>query len=204
MIKNLTLYAFKKTINHAISHDEIAVGKIKELSGKVLQLIIAPLNIKLFFVFGNEIDVLSFYDGDVDVTIASRPMGFIRLSLLPASKVRSLFNDEVKISGDVELGHKIKKIFDELYIDWEGHLAEFTGDIVAHQIGSAVRKGVMFAKGAKESLKRNMTEYLQEELRLVPGTEELEDFYRDIDDLALQVERMTAHIEHLKVKHEIH
>lgn len=204
MIKNITLYAFKKALNHALSLDEYTLERLDDLSGKVVKLIIAPLNVEFFLLLGKEIDVLAEYPEEPDVIIVSKPLGLIRLSLLPPSKVRNLFNDEVQISGDVELGHKIKQIFDDLNLDWEGHLAQFTGDVVAHQIGSFVRKGVNFARGAKNSLTRNMTEYLQEELRLVPGAEELEDFFKDIDDLALEVERMSARIEHIKTKHEIH
>ncbi|MCK1850929.1 YihY/virulence factor BrkB family protein, partial [Legionella pneumophila] len=36
----------------------------------------------------------------------------------------------------------------EIDIDWEGHLAHFTGDVVAHQIGSFVRKGLEFKNHA--------------------------------------------------------
>lgn len=204
MIKNLTLKALEKAINTALSLDEVACYKVQELSGKILGITIMPLNVKIFLGFGEKISVLANYEDIPDALIQSNPMGLIRLSLLPASKVRSLFNDEIKITGDVELGQKIKLIFDELDLDWEGHLAHFTGDIVAYQIGSFVKKGLSFANRTTNSLQRNLTEYLQEEIKLVPGKEELEDFFSDIDELALKVERIAAHLEYLNDKqHEI-
>jgi len=94
-------------------------------------------------------------------------------------------------------------LFDEIDIDWEGHLAHFTGDVVAHQIGSLVREGQAFKERITSSLRRNVTEYLQEEVRLCPPSEELRDFFNDVDDLSLRSERLTAHINQLLVEHEV-
>ena len=44
------------------------------------------------------------------------------------------------MTGDVELGQQVKTLFDEIDIDWEGHLARFTGDVVAFQVGSLFRQ----------------------------------------------------------------
>jgi ubiquinone biosynthesis accessory factor UbiJ len=43
----------------------------------------------------------------------------------------------------------------------------------------------------------NMTEFLQEELRVVPSKNELDDFFNDVDELRLSVERLQAHINQL-------
>lgn len=131
-------------------------------------------------------------------------MGLIRLSLLPASKARSLFNDKIRMKGDIELGQQVKKLFDEMDIDWEGHLAHFTGDVVAHQIGTFVRKGRAFKKKLDESMRQNISEYLSEELRVIPTKYELEDFFAEVDELSLSVERLQAHINQLLNHYEIH
>lgn len=47
-----------------------------------------------------------------------------------------------------------------------------------------------------------MTEYLQEERRLVPSAQEVNDFFQDIDDLGLRVERLMAHFNRLSTDHE--
>lgn len=147
--------------------------------------------------------MLADYEGKPDTIIHSSPLGLIRLSFLPASKARSLFNDKIRLSGDVELGQAVKNLFDELDIDWEGHLAHFTGDVVAHQVGSLFRQGLAFKKQLQESLHLNMSDYLHEELRAFPSREEINDFFNDIDQLALDVERLQAHVNQLKGKHEI-
>ena len=204
MLKKYSLKALQKAINQAMSLDDHMPAKIQALDGKVLEMIISPLNVHFFIQFKeSEMLLLDQYDGQADTSIQSSPIGLIRLSLLPASKARSLFNDKVRMSGDVELGQKVKKLFDEMDIDWEGHLAHFTGDVVAHQIGSLVRKGLGFKKQFSQSMRQNVTEYLQEELRVFPSRTELDDFYHDVDELSLKVERLQARANQLLSGHEI-
>ena len=52
-------------------------------------------------------------------------------------------------------------------------------------------------------MRQNMSEYLHEEVRLLPSKNELDDFFKDIDALALDVERTAAHVNHLMSDHEI-
>lgn len=198
MIKKYSLTLLQKAINHALALDESMPAKLQALEGKVLEIIISPLNVNFFILFTqNELHLQVDNEGSADTIIRSSPLGLIRLSLLPASKMRSLFNDNVRISGDMELGQAVKKLFDELDIDWEGHLARFTGDVVAYQLGSFVRQGLDFKRQVSSSMRHNLTEYLQEELRVFPPREEINDFFNDVDALALSAERLAAHVNQL-------
>jgi ubiquinone biosynthesis accessory factor UbiJ len=198
MLKKYSLKTLQKATNAALSLDEHMPEKLQALDSNVLKIMITPLNVHFFIRFANqEILLLENYEGTPDTIIHSSPIGLIRLSLLPTSKARSLFNDKVHMSGDIELGQQVKQLFDQIDIDWEGHLAQFTGDVVAHQIGSLVRKGIHFKNHINESMRLNISEYLQEELSLVPSRNELDDFFNDIDALSLDVERLTAHINQL-------
>ena len=195
MIKQYALTALQKATHHALRLDESMPGKLAALNGRVLNIIITPLNLGFYIQFMDEDMIfLDEYFGVVDTTIQSSPLGFIRLSLLPASKVRSLFNDNIRISGDVELGQQVKQIFDDIDIDWEGHLAHFTGDAIAHQLGSFVRKGMAFKQQVSQSMRQNMTGFLQEEYRALPSREEISDFFYDVDELSMDVERLSARI----------
>ncbi|WED42811.1 ubiquinone biosynthesis accessory factor UbiJ [Legionella cardiaca] len=203
MIKKYSLKALQTAINHALSLDESMPTKIAALDGKVIEIIVAPLGANFFILFEEgQLKLLADYEGHPDTIIHSSPLGLIRLSFLPASKARSLFNDKIRLSGDVELGQEVKKLFDELDIDWEGHLSHFTGDVVAHQLGSLFRQGLSFKRQLSESMRNNFTDYLQEELRVFPTREEMDDFFSDIDKLALDVERLQAHVNQLMAKHE--
>ncbi|HAT8711075.1 TPA: hypothetical protein JBA24_07695 [Legionella pneumophila] len=198
MLKEYSLKALQTAINQAMKLDEQMPQKIQKLDGKTLEMVITPLNVNFYIRFkGSEMQLLHRIDGRPDTIIHSNPIGLIRLSLLPTSKARSLFNDKIRISGDIELGQSVKKLFDEIDIDWEGHLAHFTGDVVAHQIGSFVRKGLEFKNQFSTSMQQNITEFLQEELRICPSRNELEDFFAEVDELMLNVDRLQAHINNL-------
>ncbi|MFM9234771.1 ubiquinone biosynthesis accessory factor UbiJ [Legionella pneumophila] len=198
MLKEYSLKALQTAINQAMKLDEQMPQKIQKLDGKTLEMVITPLNVNFYIRFkGSEMQLLHRIDGRPDTIIRSNPIGLIRLSLLPTSKARSLFNDKIRISGDIELGQSVKKLFDEIDIDWEGHLAHFTGDVVAHQIGSFVRKGLEFKNQFSTSMQQNITEFLQEELRICPSRNELEDFFAEVDELVLSVDRLQAHINNL-------
>ena len=198
--KHYSLKILQQAMNQAASLDPAVPGKLKQLSGKVIQLVIVPLQVKFFITFQNErIVLIDHYDTTPDTVIQSSPLGFIRLSLLPISKARSLFHDEVKLSGDTELGQQVKQIFDELDIDWEGHLAHFTGDVVAYQIGSLFRRGLAFKNQLKDSVCDNLSEYLQEEAHLFPGQEEVNDFFEAVDLLAQDTARLEAKMAYLNM-----
>ncbi|HAT1659759.1 TPA: SCP2 sterol-binding domain-containing protein [Legionella pneumophila] len=203
MLKEYSLKALQTAINTAMKLDELMPQKLQKLDGKTLEMVITPLNVNFYIRFKEgEMQLLHRIDGRPDTIIHSNPIGLIRLSLLPASKARSLFNDKIRISGDIELGQNVKKLFDEIDIDWEGHLAHFTGDVVAHQIGSFVRKGLEFKNQFNTSMQQNITEFLQEELRIFPSRNELEDFFAEVDELVLSVDRLQAHINHFMSKDE--
>ncbi|HBC0468155.1 TPA: SCP2 sterol-binding domain-containing protein [Legionella pneumophila] len=203
MLKEYSLKALQTAINTAMKLDEQMPQKLQKFDGKTLEMVITPLNVNFYIRFKEgEMQLLHRIDERPDTIIHSNPIGLIRLSLLPASKARSLFNDKIRISGDIELGQNVKKLFDEIDIDWEGHLAHFTGDVVAHQIGSFVRKGLEFKNQFNTSMQQNITEFLQEELRIFPSRNELEDFFAEVDELVLSVDRLQAHINHLMSKDE--
>lgn len=201
MIKKYSLMVLQTAMNQALWLDENLPVKLQPLQHKVLEIIISPLDVNFFISFSEAgLALLADYEGTANASIHSSPLGLIRLSLLPVSKVRSLFNDDIQITGDVELGQQVKTLFDAIDIDWEGHLARFTGDVIAYQVGSFVRQGLSFKRHLNQSLRQNVTEYLQEELRAFPSREEMDDFFNDVDELALHVERFMARINHQQIE----
>lgn len=204
MIKKYSLIALQTAINSALGLDDTMPEKIAALHGKRIEIVVAPLDIHFFIAFEKQqLLLLDQCSEHPDTVIYSNPLGLIRLSFLPASRARSLFNDKIRLSGDTELGYQVKKLFDELDIDWEGHLARFTGDVIAHQLGSFVKRGLAFKNHFTHSMQHNVSHYLHEELRLFPGREEMEDFFKDIDELGHDVERLTARINLLAAAYEI-
>ena len=203
MIKNMSLQALQFAINQALQLDPQMSEKLQPFDHKVIEMVISPLAVRFYlrFLEGNiylNKDTLT----PADTIIHTSPIGLIRLSFLPSSKMRSLFNDNIRISGDLELGQALKKVFDEIDIDWEGHLAHFTGDVAAYHLGNIFRKGISAQEKCVEYLKQSTHDYLIHEIHMTPSKQELEVFYEDVDELRLRAERLLAHAFYLQAKND--
>lgn len=193
MIKIYSLRLLETALNTALSLDESVRPKLMALESKTILICLQPFQWQFFMqISSGKIRLMLASEEEPDTVIYSSPMGLIRLSLLPASKARSLFHDGIKMEGDVQLGQRIKQLMDEVDIDWEGCLAHFTGDMVAYKIGSGLRRIKHAAQHAHASLTYQMTAYLQEEVALLPGREEVHDFCEEIDTLVSDIDRFEA------------
>lgn len=198
MIKKYVLQGLEKAINATLALDDTIQDQQTALRGRVLKLIVTPPAFDFFILFHDKgVRLEATWPGEADTTLQSSPIGYLRLAITPASKVHTLFHDAVIISGDVALGSKVKQLFETLDIDWEGHLAKVTGDVIAYQCGSLIRQGIRYKKHFTESMRHNLTEYLQEECTLMPPREEVNDFCNAVDTLSLDVERLSARIQHI-------
>lgn len=203
MIKSISLQALQYAINQAIALDKDMPEKLYPFDHKVIEMVILPLGVRFYLRFFQGVIYLNKETTKApDTIIHTSPLGLIRLSFLPSSKMRSLFNDNIRITGDLELGQSLKKIFDNMDIDWEGHLAHFTGDVAAFHIGKVFRKGVQFQAKCVEHLKQSTEAYLIHEAHITPSKQELDEFCEDVDELRLRAERLLAHAHYLQAKHD--
>jgi ubiquinone biosynthesis accessory factor UbiJ len=201
MLKHYFLHTLQTVLNYALNLDESTPDKLQELSGSVIEMVISPLNFNFFISFQDaSIQLCAESPNAADTVIYSSPIGLLNLSLTPASKIRSLFNDQIKITGNLELGQKVKKFMDELDLDIEGQVAKVTGDVVAYKLGSILRNGIEKQQQVTSSVCENISEFMQEECLIVPSAEELNDFLHDVDELNLRAERLLELFKTIELK----
>jgi len=109
-----------------------------------------------------------------------------------------VFSGEVLIEGNVETGQAFKAILDEMDIDWEEQLSKLTGDLIAHQIGNSARHARNILQHGCTTMKQDTSEYLQEELRVLPSRVETENFSAGVNRTSMDVERLEARIKRLQ------
>lgn len=200
MIKSYSLRLLENALNLAMTLDETLPGQLEKFEAKVVQMTLTPFQWSFFMSFSKgKLVLMPTYKGQPDTVISSTPLGLIRLSFLPASKARSLFHDGVHIEGDVMLGQALKRTMDRIDIDWEGHLARFTGDMVAYQLGKGVRDMKRRVNLMQETATCQLKSYLKEDSTPLPTREAILDFCDDVDQLVLAYERLEA-----KMKAMIH
>ena len=92
----------------------------------------------------------------------------------------------------------MRKIISALDIDWEAPLVDVLGDVAGHQLAQLLRGAYGWGRQASSSLGRQLEEFIHEEARLSPPRLELEDFYRDVQQLGLQVDRLESRARRLR------
>ena len=140
--------------------------------------------------------LLSQYRGNPDTTLSGRPLALLKL--VTGDSRRVLFEGEVKIRGDVELGQQFKQVLDRLQIDWEEAMSRITGDIVAHKAGHFLREVGSWWANSRERISANGAEYLQQEMWVLPTRPEVEQFYREVETLRDDVARLKARLAQLE------
>ncbi len=152
-----------------------------------------------FYFFPSEggLQMRSQYDGSADVTISGNPPAFMRMVLGQRAK-GAFANGEMQISGDLELGQRFQRIIKKLDIDWEEITSNYVGDTAAHKLGNLVREVGEWRRQAHETIRQDTVEYLQEEARVLPRGETVDEFITAVDRLRADIDRMEKRIQRLR------
>jgi ubiquinone biosynthesis accessory factor UbiJ len=99
---------------------------------------------------------------------------------------------DVTIRGDAELAQKFRELAMLLRPDIEEELSKLIGDTPAHQALRLVKSVTGFGRRAASTGVRNVAEYLAHERRDLVSGPEAEDFYRGVEKLREDVDRLDA------------
>jgi ubiquinone biosynthesis protein UbiJ len=99
---------------------------------------------------------------------------------------------DVTIRGDAELAQKFRELAMLLRPDVEEELSRLIGDTPAHQALRLVRAAAGFGRRAATTSVRNVAEYLAHERRDLVSKPEAEDFYRNVERLREDLDRLEA------------
>ena len=203
LAKPMLTSALETALSQYLALDEDVGLFLSPLVGKVIAITIESFGFTLYLCpTATHIQVLEQYHGEPDTTITGSlwALGLMGVSSKP---MHSVFSGEVKITGDTRTGRKFQTLFEQLDIDLEEKLSHFTGDILAHKIGQFFRAGQSWGKVTLETLKLNITEFVQDETRDLPVGPELDIFYRQVDETRSDFDRLKIRVERLKNNLEI-
>ena len=199
-----------KLINNALkkyldSDPEIA-AKLNKFKGQALLVHLTDIG-KEFLVTpmqaGIEVsehivdeDVTDVSELQITTTIHSNIISLARMGL--GAEYQSMLNSgAIQIEGDVEFANQLRSIFMQVDVDWEEVASKYVGDSVAYQVGLFVNKFKNYKKRSVDNFRLDVSEYLQEESRIVPTKVELDRFMSGVDDLDANVQRLEARIQRL-------
>jgi ubiquinone biosynthesis protein UbiJ len=187
------LASAEKMLNTALRYDPATRIGLAQLEGKILAVQITAPALHFFIMpMDDELRLMGNWDGDVDTRITGSLLALVQLA---QTEIHNLKDSGVTVMGDLSLLAELQRLLKNLDIDWEEMLSQFTGDIIGHQAAQLIRAKFGWAKERAKSAQRLTSEFLTEELKTLPGKPELEDFYRQVDDLRLAVDRAAARVE---------
>lgn len=183
--------ALQAAFNRYIELDPESDSRLAPLLGKVICVRIDGINVDIWFLFHEtRVEVVEEFGAPADAVIAGGPFSLLAQSV----GSRSVFDGDVKISGDIETAQRFSRLLNEIDVDWEEHLSHLTGDAVAHQIGRFSRGMKQWVTRRSDSVRNDTADYLRDETDNLPHDWELEEFVEQVDDLRDRVESLEARL----------
>jgi len=181
-------------LNKAVAQDPVTFDKLAEFSGHIIAVDIEDMNLIVNLVFTDTgLNLSSGLIDDTDLTITGKAFSLARLGKEPDH----LFSNEIAIHGNVQFAKQLQDLLEGFEFDWEQQLARFTGDTLAYPIAHGLRQFKQWAAESHHSMKLNTSEYLKEEIKLLPDSSQVNRFLSDIDQVRADVERMEARVKRL-------
>ena len=197
MLPLLACSTLEKTLNSCLRLDPETLASVTALEGRVIALRIDDIDAEIYLVpTADGLRVQSIFEGEADVRIRGGVFSLMRMGL--SENPASVFGDGVEMDGDTHLGRQVQKILDSLDIDWEEQLSRLTGDVLAHQMGNAVRGVADWGRKTLGTAGRDVAEFFQEESRDLVVKDELTPFLDQVDIVRSDVDRLAQRVARLK------
>ena len=184
-------------INRQIQAQTPARNLCAELEDRVVAIRVKNTSLRMYAIVGpGEIFLSNEYGEEPDVILTGSLLALARLGARDGDAV--IRNGQVELEGDAELAQQFQKLFRLGRPDLEEELSGVVGDVVAHTVGDFARGVRRWGSGARKVLRQNISEYLQEERRVVPTRYETEVFRHNVESLRDDVARFEARLKRVE------
>ena len=192
------LAALETGVNRALQLAPATARELEQLQDCIFALHCTAPEVDIYLQpAAGGIRIMGIHEGPVTTSVRGEASDFAELATAkdPAA---TLINGALELQGDSAPLIELQKTLAALDMDWEAPLVEALGDVAGHQLAQMLRSAVGWGSQASSSLTRQLGEFIHEEARLTPPRLELEDFYRDVQDLGQRVERLQSRTERLR------
>ncbi len=192
-LSSLLLSGATHVVNQVLKLDPHTLENMGALEGKILSVTLTDLGLTLYLL-PNARGVQLSSEAVEHPDAALRGTTFVLLQLLGGG---SLGSGRISLEGDSHFVQTLQTIFKQVDIDWEEPLSRMIGDPLAHSLGKATRSAWQWGRQTAAVNQQNCREYLQEEYRLLPPREEMNDFFFDVNKLRMDTDRFAARLTQL-------
>lgn len=190
----------EKIINTALKTDPDYCHSLKIIQHKTLGISIQDFDLSIIFI-GREDKLAVIMNSELalenNIKDSAQISGdLINLLKLVFSKTPQalLASKIINLKGEVSILQAYQEFSANLNLDWESRLADLIGPLAAAEIGKMAKESKKFHQRAFQSSIQDLSEYLTEEIKVLPSKQEVEDFYEDIRNLKLDIERLEARV----------
>lgn len=189
-------------INKVIALDEDSEKRLALLNGKRLTLFLDGFPWGVTLAFSSKVDILLEHHSYEDVSVhVDENTCYIKtdFDVLPrltqTSQITQLIREgKLHLHGEPGIAQQVAALFQQLDIDWEEQLSNYTGDVPAHQIfssASAVKAQVL---AFSERLTRGLSNAITEEKDIAVGKLAVMHFNDEVDALRDDAQRFEARL----------
>jgi ubiquinone biosynthesis protein UbiJ len=197
-LQTAALAALESALNRALALSTGSLSALAPLEDYVFALHCTAPTIDIYLHPGvRGIRLTGAQVGPVTTSITGRAADFTELAT-SADPTATLINGGLELAGDSAPLIELQRVLAGLDVDWEAPLVSSLGDVAGHQLAQMLRHAFAWGRQASSSLSRQLAEFIQEEARLSPPRLEVEDFYRDVHELNLRVDRLESRIARLR------
>jgi ubiquinone biosynthesis protein UbiJ len=184
-------------LNSALSLDPYTRRRWAALHGKIIA--IDARGVKQTFTITVDADCLRVaadHSGAADVRIAGAPLALAKLTGPRVLRSPALAQEVTFTGLDADV-REVRALIEGFEIDWEEHLSRVVGDVVAHQVGNAVRGMVQWLETSSKALLSDAGEYVRFEADQVPSPSELTRFAAEVEELRRRVATLDERVRRL-------
>ena len=189
MLKPLTT----RFLQHLINQNNWSREYLMPFSGKVIQFDFVLLKANLIILEDGSLS-LAGETANIDATI----------HIPPSLALRLIANDnaakmQIKIDGDTHLAAQISKVLQYLRWDIEEDLSYLIGDIAANKISKSSQDVYKTVKKQAINLTGMLSEYWQEENKILAKKWHVEQFNTEVDKLRSDTARLEKRLQKLNL-----
>jgi ubiquinone biosynthesis protein UbiJ len=192
------LSVLEKLVNTVLGMASDTDHLLAPLSGKIVKIHIDPPGFDIVMCFsGQGIQILENHPAEADVELRGSPAAFGLMSF-SGRPTRALFSGAVSMTGDSQIGHHFQQLFESLNIDWQQQLSRIIGTHAARRIADFFGQGKQWFSETGDAMQEDVSEYLQEESKVLPAQAEAEMLFDDVDLLRADADRLEARVKRIQ------
>lgn len=197
----LLLAGCERTLNALLARDPAAPSRLAALAGSRLLVRLEQPHLVLVIHYHHAgVDLMHGDDvneADVDAVVELTPETFSEW-ISGASVERLMFDGKLAVRGHIHLLEATRQLLFDVDIDWESELARWLGEIPAHSLAEGLRRAARWGLRAKDELIQDVSEYVFEEARLLPGRQQRNLLREHLTELEVATDRLEARFKRLQ------